>query len=254
MRLDRAIPGIRWLRDSLRRGVAYGRFVGDYVRFTRLRRQAAARHALHWSDRHPCLSDRVAKTEFDRHYIYHTAWAARVLARTRPRRHIDFSSNLYFVASVSAFFPIEFYDFRPPDLFLSNLATAPADLTSLPFADASVASISCLHVVEHIGLGRYGDRLDPDGDLKAMRELQRILEPGGSLLLAVPVGQPRICYNAHRVYSWADVVGSFPALQLHQFALIPDRPQDGGLLEDADPATVSSLRYGCGCFWFRRPA
>lgn len=41
--------------------------------------------------------------------------------------------------------------------------------------------------IEHDGLGRYGDPLDPDGDLVAMKEAWLKLEPGGHFLLAVPV-------------------------------------------------------------------
>jgi len=47
-----------------------------------------------------------------------------------------------------------------------------------------------MNVVEHVGLGRYGEPLDPEGDIKAMRELRRVLAPGGSLLFVVPVGRP----------------------------------------------------------------
>ena len=40
-----------------------------------------------------------------------------------------------------------------------------------------------MHVVEHIGLGRYGDQVDPDGDLMAMKELERVTAKLGKLLL-----------------------------------------------------------------------
>ena len=53
---------------------------------------------------------------------------------------------------------------------------------------------------EHDGLGRYGDPLDPDGDLRAMSEARRMLKPGGLLYLAVPVGPDCVVWNAHRVY------------------------------------------------------
>ncbi|MGA2030503.1 MAG: DUF268 domain-containing protein, partial [Verrucomicrobiota bacterium] len=76
---------------------------------------------------------------------------------------------------VSAFVPVKFYDYRPADLHLDNLACEHADLQALPFADCGIQSISCMHVVEHVGLGRYGDPLDPNGDLKAMNELERVL-------------------------------------------------------------------------------
>ncbi|MDE3055118.1 MAG: DUF268 domain-containing protein [Verrucomicrobiota bacterium] len=53
---------------------------------------------------------------------------------------------------------------------------------------------------EHDGLGRYGDLLDPNGDLKAMEECKRMLKPNGILILAVPVGPDLLVWNAHRIY------------------------------------------------------
>ena len=53
---------------------------------------------------------------------------------------------------------------------------------------------------EHDGLGRYGDPLNPDADLEAMAEMERVVVDGGLLLLAVPVGAEALIWNAHRVY------------------------------------------------------
>lgn len=54
--------------------------------------------------------------------------------------------------------------------------------------------------VEHSGLGRYGDSLDPDGDLKAMKVLYDKLTKDSLCILAVPIGIDQILWNAHRVY------------------------------------------------------
>jgi SAM-dependent methyltransferase len=203
-----------------------------------------------WRERFPCLGEDTPTTSFDQHYIYHTAWAARLLALIRPAEHIDISSSLYFAVLVSAFIPIQFYDYRPVDLHLSGLATERADLLNLPFPNQSIESLSCMHTVEHVGLGRYNDPIDPDGDLKAQVELQRVLAPGGSLLFVVPVGKPAIKFNAHRIYSYNQVLKAFPDLILQRFSLIPDM---GGLIENADPDLIPKQQYGCGCFWFIRP-
>jgi len=213
-----------------------------------------ARFTVRWRDRYPCLLDKTASTPFDRHYIYHVAWAARVLARTNPTLHIDISSSLNFCSVVSAFIPVKFYDYRPVDLRLSNLSSDSANLAALPFDDRSVSSLSCMHVIEHIGLGRYGDRVDPDGDLKAIKELQRVLGADGSLLFVAPIGKPKIQFNAHRIYSYEQIYAYFRDLKLEEFALIPDRPQDGGLIAGASPEMADAQHYGCGCFWFKRPA
>jgi len=107
-----------------------------------------------------------------------------------------------------------------------------------------------MHVVEHVGLGRYGDPLDPEGDLKAMAELRRVLEPGGNLLFVVPVGQPRVMFNAHRIYAYEQVMEAFGDLLLQEFSLIPDSgPPRIEIV--ADPTQVANMHYGCGCFWFK---
>jgi len=206
-----------------------------------------------WRDRYPCLDDNTPTTGFDRHYVYHPAWAARILARTMPPYHVDISSTLHFCSIVSAFVPVRFYDYRPVRLDLENLETGVADLLSLPFEDKSLPSLSCMHVVEHVGLGRYGDPLDPDGDLKSAAELKRVLGDGGSLIFVVPVGKPRIHFNAHRVYSYGQVVDCFAGLDLREFALVPDDPKEGGIILNAPRDVADSQMYGCGCFWFQRP-
>jgi hypothetical protein len=208
---------------------------------------------MEWDDRHPCFGEDTPGLGFDRHYIYHTAWAARVLARTAPAVHTDVSSSLYFAALVSAFMPVRYYEYRAVPIQLSGLASETASVVDLPFEDRSIASLSCMHVVEHIGLGRYGDPIDPLGDLAALFELERVLAPEGDLLLVVPVGRPRVSFNAHRVYGHQQVIDSLPHLELVEFALIPDSSGTGDLMIDPPLDLVARQEYGCGCFWFKRP-
>lgn len=229
------------------------RFRREFHEFAALSRTVEARFPVRQQDVMPCLADRTAGTAFDRHYVYHPAWAARIVRRIDPVEHIDISSLLHFCTLVSAFVPVRFYDYRPADLKLSGLVSEHADLTALPFESGSILSLSCMHTVEHIGLGRYGDPLDPEGDLKAMRELERVLAPGGSLLFVVPVGRPKVVFNAHRIYSYTQVIECFSSLELRQFALVPDDPKEGELLENATPEMADAQSYGCGCFWFEKP-
>ena len=213
---------------------------------------AAGRAPLSQAEAYPCLYDRTTQTEFDRHYVYHPAWAARVLAKSSPRKHVDISSTLHFSTIVSAFVEVEFFDFRPAPVKLSNLSCSAADLTQLPFAANSIESLSCMHVIEHVGLGRYGDPFDIDGDRKAARELARVLSRNGRLIVAFPVGRPRIQYNAHRVYSHEQVLEMFAGLRLLEHALIPDGRVEDGLIENPDSEFISAQNYGCGCYVFSK--
>ena len=225
------------------------KFRAELARFSALTEHSKVRFDLKLADAMPCMDENTAVTGFDRHYIYHPAWAARMLAALKPAEHVDISSSLHFCSLVSAFIKTRFYDYRPAPLYLSNLTSEAADLLALPFDSESIESLSCMHVVEHIGLGRYGDPMDYDGDIKAAAELARVVSPKGSLLFVVPVGRPRIAFNAHRIYSFEQVVALFPSLTLKHSSLVPD-DLDSGLVENPRPDVFSAQEYGCGCFWF----
>jgi len=197
------------------------------------------------------LNEATNNTGFDRHYVYHTAWAARKIRETEPDLHTDIGSSLYFSALVSAFSPISFYDYRPAKLGLSNLGSAHADLLNLNMQDNSVPSLSCMHVVEHIGLGRYGDPIDYDGDLKAISELKRVLQPDGNLFFVVHMGKvARIQFNAHRIYTYDQISEYFSDLELKEFSFI-ENETDNPIQLNYDPSLIDEM-YGCGCFWFKK--
>ena len=222
----------------------------DLIRYKKL--DTAKRFSTNFSDLYPCILDKTIKTGFDAHYVYHTSWAARKVKEINPNRHVDISSSLYFCGIVSAFIPVDFYDYRPADLHLSNLTSSHADLTKLHFKDATIPSISCLHTIEHVGLGRYGDPIDPHGDIKAINELKRVTTRGGSLLFVTPVGQPKIAFNAHRIYSYAQILKYFDGFELVEFSLVPDNVHEIGFISNATEALANQQSYGCGCFWFKK--
>ncbi|MEE9339092.1 MAG: DUF268 domain-containing protein [Methylococcaceae bacterium] len=169
-----------------------------------------------------------------------------------PSDHVDISSLTYFSTLVSAFIPVKFYDYRPENIELSNFSCQHCDIVALPFDDGSLSSVSCMHVVEHIGLGRYGDPLDVNGDLKAIAELKRVVSSRGNLLFVVPIGgAAKIMFNAHRIYTYNQIVTYFDNFELKEFSLIPDKSREGIIL-NATLAQSNSQDYGCGCFLMRK--
>ena len=238
--------GLKNIWDTVTKLPAYKK---EYKQFSNMPAAKDNRFPLSWKNRYPCLTDRTIETGFDNHYIYHPAWAARILAQTKPDLHIDISSTLHFCSIVSAFIPVKFYDYRPAPLKLSGLTSEKGDLMGLPFESGTVASISCMHTIEHIGLGRYGDLLDYDGDIKAINELIRVTQPGGDILFVTPVGRSVLLFNAHRIYSYEQIVSYFAGCTLKDFSLIPEK---GAIINNADPALVQNEIYGCGCFGFKK--
>jgi len=204
---------------------------------------------LTWEDRYPVLEDKTSTTSFDAHYIYHTAWAARILQENNITYHVDISSSLYFSSIVSAFIPVHFYDYRPAVLNLNQLDTSKADILMLPFESDSIPSLSCMHVIEHIGLGRYGDPLDPNGDRKAMSELCRVIKPGGQLLFVVPVGKPAIRFNAHRIYDPLNIINDLPGMELSEFSCVLD---SGEFYRRTDPTICTNQDYACGMYFLKK--
>ena len=108
-----------------------------------------------------------------------------------------------------------------------------------------------MHVVEHVGLARYGDALDPAGSAKALHELERVVAPGGRLLLAIPVGRQRTFFNAHRVFAPTAALEAMPSLQLRSFSWVDDK---GVFHQDAQPADAAAAGYACGMYALERPS
>lgn len=230
----------------------------DVLWFTRTfrewQRRAPAEWRARWEEIKPCLKDRADSAGSAKgHYFLQDLWAAQQVFRFHPAEHVDVGSRVDgFVAHVAAFCPVKYVDIRPLQTGAPRLTGIPGSVCDLPFATHSVPSLSCLHVIEHIGLGRYGDPLDPDGWRKGLSELQRVLAPGGQLLLGTPCGRPRVVFHAHRVFAPEQIVGAFPELRLEEFSLI----RDGGAIgwkENASWDDARNLDYGCGLFRWVRP-
>lgn len=225
----------------------------DDLAIFRLSSESVEKRFTEYFDYYPIFDENTINTDFEPHYTYHPAWAARILAETKPIKHIDISSVLHFSTLVSAFIPVDFFDYRPAEILLDGLSTKHADLTNLPFQNNSIASLSCMHTIEHIGLGRYGDEIDYDGDLKAIAELKRVVAPNGNLIIVTPVGKPKISFNAHRIYSAGQLISYFSDFELLEFSLVPDNYKSTGLIRNAAVETADKQDWGCGCFWFKKP-
>lgn len=224
----------------------YPKFLFELKRY----RSLAAGESVAWHDAYPCLSDRVTRTPFDPHYFYQGAWLARRLSLMKPSLHVDVGSSVAMVSVLSAGVPMIFLDYRPLAVKLAGLQSVAGNAAILPFPDGSVLSLSSLHVIEHVGLGRYGDPLDPEGTRRAAVELQRVLRPSGRLFLSVPVGRERVCFNAHRVHAPDTIQSYVPALRLESFSLVDDA---GQFNENVSLKVAADLEYGCGLFEFVKP-
>lgn len=222
----------------------YPRYLRDRRRYQRLSGERLRR-----GDDNPQLQDWTPTSPYDPHYMHQDAWAARAIFERRPARHVDVGSRISFVAGLTAFVPVTFVDLRPLEIELPGLDPVAGSLLALPFADASVESLSCLHVAEHVGLGRYGDPLDPDGTRKAARELARVLAPGGRLYFALPVGRPRTNFNAHRVHDPEAIPPLFPGLRLERFAGVDDA---GRYREPLAPRDLAGSDWACGLYALTR--
>lgn len=223
----------------------FPRFLADWRRYNRL----SSAERIAWLETYPCLTDRTIHTPFDSHYFYQACWAGRKLVESTPIRHVDIGSSVIMIGILSALVPTVYVDYRPLKAKVKGLTSMAGDLLALPFADKSAHSISCLHVIEHVGLGRYGDVLDPEGSFKAAREILRVLAPGGRLLFSTTVGRERVQFNAHRIFAPETVLSMFTGLELLDFAMVNDK---GVFLAQGNFANALSCEYACGMFEFVR--
>lgn len=187
------------------------------------------------------------------HYFHQDLLVASLIHEDKPKRHIDIASRVDgFVAHVASYREIEVADIRPLEKSVhKNIKFIQADLMkSMDLGKAD--SVSCLHAIEHFGLGRYSDPIDIDGHNKGITNLVNLALKGGRLYISLPIGQnDEVYFNAHRVFR-VDTIFKHPSIKKNTELFRFDYVDDAGNLhtdmkiEDFD----SNIKHGCGIYTF----
>ncbi len=222
------------------------RFTNDLIKYQYTNSNTdKKRYEFNMVDLFPCYWDKTVNTPVEPTYFYQDTWAAGEIFKYKPSYHVDVGSSATTVGIISNFVPTTMVDIRPLPVNLKNLTFKKGSITKLPFEDCSIESLSSLCVVEHIGLGRYGDEIDPFGSEKAISELKRVLTHGGRLLLSVPVdAENKIYFNAHRAFTKDYILKLF-----FDFELIEDAYIYGYEMYDS---YNSEKGFGTGLFHLRK--
>ncbi len=185
------------------------------------------------------------------HYFHQDLLVARYIYEANPNRHVDIGSRVDgFVAHVASYREIDVFDVRP--LLINshkNIRFHQCDLMNMDSKlDSCCDSISSLHALEHFGLGRYGDSLNPNGHIQGFKNLSRMLKVGGRMYVSFPVGRKGVYFNAHRVFDFMEPVNwDSTSLKLVRFDYVDDK---GDLHLDCDITQTPALQYGCGIYTF----
>lgn len=131
------------------------------------------------------------------------AFAVEELKKFSPGRILDIGSYRHFLIGLSVAYDVLCVDVRPKQIVPGEKRIV-LDVRDLSSQLKDVDTVISLCTLEHIGLGRYGDEFDIDGDKKAFTEIKKVLKSGGHFIFTVPVtnGVPVVHFNAHRIYSY----------------------------------------------------
>jgi len=235
-------------------------YVRSYLRLKRQQKRSSL--MMEFGKPAPILNERKGSSGIAKgHYFHQDLLVAQRIFSNNPDLHVDIGSRIDgFVAHLASFRRVEVFDIRPLASTITNVTFIQGDLMeALPeeyhdYCD----SISCLHALEHFGLGRYGDPINFEGHVVGFDNIQRMLKPGGLFYFSVPIGEQRIEFNAQRVFSVEYLLRLFEGrCTVERFSYVDD---DGDLHVDAPLTDTSEITnnfdcfYGCGIFELRRMA
>ena len=211
------------------------RFYRDLLRFKKLSSKTETNQGpISWKPQLGDLNDGAGVSQG--HYFWQDLIVARRIFEQNPRRHVDIGSRIDgFIAHLLVFRKVEIIDIRKFESFDENLDYTTGDAMNLSnFPEGSIESISSLHAIEHFGLGRYGDPLNPTGHIQAMREIQRVLKKDGLFYLSFPAGIPRVLFNDRRIVDISLPAQVMNECDLVEFIAIPGvgKPSYRALPED----------------------
>jgi len=230
-----------WIKNAREESAGWVRFWHQLYQYKRL---ASSRTNEFQYYLYPCLNDSTNVTPIEPIYFYQDAWAFEHIVKKRPSMHVDIGSHHKFVALLSKVVPVTMVDIRPLSISMSSIAFQAGSILDLPFPDNSLPSVSSICVIEHIGLGRYGDPLDAWGTEKALAELKRVLIPGGNLYISLPIeDQNKIYFNAHRAYKEEYMLELFSPFEVMDKKYICGNQFTG----------IRSPGFSTGCYFLRKP-
>ena len=191
------------------------------------------------------------------HYFHQDLLVASYIHKKNPERHVDIGSRIDgFITHLACFRSVDVIDVRKlPPTGHPNITFIQLDLSNpIEIQEATTDSISSLHAIEHFGLGRYGDKLDPNGYKVGFNNILKMLKPGGNLYISFPISnENRVFFNAHRtfqpldIFSWATNINQ---IELERFDYIDDQ---GSLHRNVDLMTTTiNISFGCGIYTFKK--
>lgn len=201
----------------------------------------------------PILSDRYMPAGNTQGlYFNQDLYFARAIYKVKPTEHLDVGSRIDgFVGSLLSFMDVIVADIRPLHSDVVGLNFIQGDLMKKDFlSQRKFDSISCLHTLEHFGLGRYGDKVNLEGWKNGFAGLSNLLNRDGLLYFSVPIGRQRIEFNAHRVFYPETIINEAISLNLslEKFEFFDDNMD----LKTGIDYDFNQVSYGCGLFIFRK--
>ncbi len=130
------------------------------------------------------------------------AWAAHRIRTINVFDVLDIGSYLDFVSGMSCNMEVSMLDSRRVPLRLSGINHIVGDATDIPENDEMFDLVTSLSVMEHVGTGAFGDKLDVDADDKMISEVHRVLRPNSDFVMTTQVAkEAQFIVNCHRLYT-----------------------------------------------------
>lgn len=181
-------------------------FIKDYLKF---KKQFKGEIILF-----PSLSDfNTSSGNSESDYFVQDTLVSSLIYKSKPEMHLDVGSRIDgFISIISLFMKVKIIDIRPLEINNKNISFIKFDFTKkLPqHLIEKFESVSCLHTLEHIGLGRYKDQIDPNGYKLFLNNLFFCLKKGGKIYLSTIVGEEKVIFNTHRIFDLKKLVKLFP--------------------------------------------
>ncbi len=189
------------------------------------------------------------------HYFHQDLLVAKLIFDANPKRHLDIGSRIDgFVAHVASFREIEVVDIREQKKSIHKNIKFSKGNFMIPQNIKKTDSLSCLHAIEHFGLGRYSDPINKDGHIIGINNLIKLIKKNGYLYISFPIGnKDQVFFNAHRVFHPLSIFkyeSIYKNMRIKRFDYVDD---SGQLHLKSDPKKVKeNLIYGCGIYTFQK--